>query len=334
MSALDTLPSVAEAPAEAIADLIAQGRPAVLRGLANAWPALAAGRAGPAALNAYFRGMGEGVQAPVMEAPASAGGRFAYGPDLREFSFTKRQRPLGETLDRIAALAEQPAGPVVAIQMMPLAQLPAFAAQNPMPLVPADTVPRLWLGGAVRTQIHNDTDHNLAVVLAGRRRFVLFPPDQVGNLYIGPPQNLPPLSLVDAEAPDLARFPRFADALATAQVAHLEPGDALLMPRYWWHHVTSRDPYNAMINYWWGAHRAGLGNPYDAFLTALLALRDLPEAERHYWRAMFAAYVFETEGVRTDHLPASLRGPFGRMGPRERETLRQQLRESAQRRDT
>lgn len=331
MSALDDLPRVADARADDIAELVAQGRPAILRGIAETWPALAAGRRSPAALNAYLRAMGESVSVPVMEAPASARGRFAYGPDLREFSFTKRQRPLGETLDRIAALAEQPDGPVVAIQMLPLAQLPAFAAQNPMPLLPADVVPRLWLGGPVRTQIHNDTDHNLAVVVAGRRRFVLFPPDQVGNLYIGPPQNPPPLSLVDPEAPDLARFPRFADALTHAQVAHLEPGDALMMPRYWWHHVTSRDPYNAMINYWWDAHRAGIGNPYDAFLTALLALKDLPQPEREYWRAMFAAYVFQSEGARTDHLPPALRGPLGKMSPRERETLRQQLRENATR---
>ena len=152
--------------------------------------------------------------------------------------------------------------------------------------------PRLWLGGAVHTRTHNDRDHNLACVIAGKRRFVLFPPEQVTNLYVGPPDNPPPLSLVDPEAPDLARFPRYVDAIAAARVAFLEPGEALFMPRYWWHHVASLDPYNAMVNYWWG----GSDTPNDAFLTALLAFRDLPSGERDYWREMIAAYVFGERG--------------------------------------
>ncbi|MBC9032163.1 cupin-like domain-containing protein [Sphingomonas sp. JC676] len=329
MTMLDDLPRIAErsvSTPEALAELVEQGQPAVVQGLAALWPSVAAGRRSPDVLNTYLRAMGEGVSVPVMEAPAAALGHFGYGPDLSEFSFTKRQRPLGETLDRIAALAGRAEAPVVAIQMLPLAQLPGFAPENPMPLVPGDTTPRLWLGGPVKTQIHNDRDHNLAVVIAGQRRFVLFPPDQVGNLYIGPPDNPPPLSLVDPEAPDLAHFPRFAAALAAARVAHLEPGDAIVMPRYWWHHVTSAAPYNAMVNYWWGAQPDGLENPHDIFLAALLALKDLPAPEREYWRAMFAAYVFQSEGDRTDHLPAMLRGPLGRMASRDRAALKQQLR--------
>ncbi|MET0309587.1 MAG: cupin-like domain-containing protein [Sphingomonas sp.] len=329
MTALDDLPCVAEVglpTPEALAELVEQGQPGIIRGLAGAWPAVTTARRSPDALNAYLRAMGENVSVPVMEAPAAARGRFGYGPDPSEFSFTKRQRPLGETLDRIAALLDRAEAPVVAIQMLPLAQLPGFAAENPMPLVPGDTAPRLWLGGPVKTQIHNDRDHNLAVVVAGKRRFLLFPPDQAANLYIGPPDNPPPLSLVDPEAPDLDRFPRFAAALATARVAHLEPGDAIVMPRYWWHHVTSLAPYNAMVNYWWGTQPEGLENPHDIFLAALLALKDLPRPERDYWRAMFAAYVFQEEGGRIDHLPAMLRGPLGNMPARDRAALKQQLR--------
>ena len=87
------------------------------------------------------------------------------------------------------------------------------------------------------------------------------PPEQVAHLYIGPLDNPPPLSIVDLEAPDLTRFPHFAKALATAQIAELGPGEALFIPRHWWHHVTSRDAYNAMINFWWGTRVQGLENP-------------------------------------------------------------------------
>jgi hypothetical protein len=192
-----------------------------------------------------------------------------------------------------------------------------------MPLLPGVT-PLLWLGGAVRTQIHNDRDHNLACVIAGRRRFVLFPPEQVANLYIGPLDNPPPLSLVDIERPDFERFPRFRTALAAAQVAELAPGDAIFMPRHWWHHVTSRAPYNAMVNYWWGGRAPGLENPHDCFLTSLLALKELPSAERAYWRAMFDAYVFG-DGDAVAHIPADLRGALGALKPADRAALKQQL---------
>jgi hypothetical protein len=210
--------------------------------------------------------------------------------------------------------------------MLPLAtNLPAFVEQNPMSLLP-QVAPLLWLGGRVRTQIHHDRDHNLACVIAGRRRFVLFPPEQVENLYIGPIDNPPPLSIVDLEAPDFARFPRFAMALAAAQRAELAPGDALLMPRHWWHHVTSLDPYNAMVNYWWGTQAQGLENPYDCFLSALLALKDLPAPERTYWQAMFAAYVFRSGGDALEHIPPNLQGVLAMRGSAIRAALKQKLR--------
>jgi hypothetical protein len=198
--------------------------------------------------------------------------------------------------------------------------MPGFVDHNPMPPLPG-IGPRLWLGGAVHTRTHNDRDHNLACVIAGRRRFVLFPPEQIGNLYVGPLDNPPPLSLVDPEAPDLALFPRYADAVATARVAFLEPGEALFMPRYWWHHVTSLDPYNAMVNYWWGGSDA----PNDAFLTALLAFRDLPPGERDYWREMIAAYVFAERGDVLSHIPMPLQGALGPLSPTARAALRQHL---------
>lgn len=323
---LDQLPPV-EVRAASSVDLdalIADGVPVVLTGLFDAWPALAAGRQSPARLNAYLKAMDRGMAGPVMEAPASSGGRFGYAADLREFSFSKRQRSIPEALDRIERLLGTADAPFVAIQMLPLAShLPDFVRDNAMPLLPT-VGPRLWLGGPVRTQTHNDRDHNLACVIAGHRRFVLFPPEQVGNLYVGPLDNPPPLSLVDPEAPDLARFPRYAEAIAAARVAHLAPGDALLMPKYWWHHVTSRDPYNAMVNYWWGDTATGLERANDVFLTALLALRDLPPSERAYWKAMFDLHVFGSDGA-VDHIPVDQRGALGAMRPAVRAALKQQL---------
>jgi hypothetical protein len=325
---LDALPAVATARATGLQDfdaLLERAEPIVLKGAIDHWPALAAAAQSPAAFDAYLLERDCGAPVPVMEAPRSSGGRFGYSADPREFSFTKRMRPLGETLARIARARSDSAAAYLAIQMLPLdTQLPVFVRDNPMPLVPAGARPKLWLGGPVKTQIHNDRDHNLACVVAGHRRFVLFPPEQVANLYIGPLDTPPPLSFVNPEAPDLEAFPRFRLALEAARVAHLGPGDVLLMPRYWWHHVTSRDPYNAMVNYWWGDSTAGLGDPYDAFLTALLALKIFPPQERAYWRAMFEAHVFGDEGAA--HIPPAARGILGAMTPAQRTALKQRLR--------
>jgi len=328
-SPLDALPHVAARGAPAPADfaaLVATETPVVIKGLFDGWVALAAGRHSPGRLNAYLAGMDCGVAVPVMEAPARAGGRFAYRADMREFTFTKRQAPLRDTLARIEGLIGQENAPTVAIQMLPLADtLPEFVHQNPLPLLPAEVGPKLWLGGAVKTQTHNDRDHNLACVIAGRRRFTLFPPEQVANLYVGPLDNPPPLSLVDPENPDFDRFPRFREAMASARAAWLEPGDAIFIPKYWWHHVASLDPYNAMVNYWWGDTARGIERPNDIFLAALLALRDLPPGERTYWQAMFDAHVFGDPDAASGHIPTPIRGALGTMSRDERAVLRRQL---------
>ncbi|ESQ87418.1 hypothetical protein ABAC460_19010 [Asticcacaulis sp. AC460] len=323
----ENLPHVPTLPAVAANDfgrILAAEQPVIFKNLIAHWPAVAAGT-NPATLNAYLKAIDRGALVPVMEAPASSGGRYIYGDDLREFNFAKRNRGLAETLDQIERNLALDNPPFVAVQMLPLTILPDFIADNPLPLMPPQITPRLWIGGKLKTQTHNDRDHNLACVVAGRRRFLLFPPDQVANLYVGPLDNPPPLSLVDPEAPDYDRFPKFREAMASAVIAHLEPGDALFMPKYWWHHVTSLEPYNVMVNYWWGDYATGLERASDAFLTALLALGALPPGERAYWKAMFDAYVFKAGDDATAHLPPDLKGVLGSMTPALRERLKKEL---------
>lgn len=331
-SPLDDLPEVAVCRLNGPPDfqrLMAAEKPVVIQGLFDHWPALAEGRASPSRLNAYLKHHDQGAQATVMEAPFSSGGWYFYSPDMREFNFTKRQRGITETLDQIERNLAVENAPLLALQMLPLtSHMPGFVAENPLPLMPPQIMPRLWVGGPLKTQTHNDRDHNLACVIAGRRRFLLFPPEQVSNLSVGPLDNPPPLSLVDPEQPDYARFPKFRAAMTAAVVAHLGPGDAIFMPKYWWHHVTSLDPYNVMVNYWWGDFATGLERANDAFLTALLALGHLPSGERAYWRAMFEAYVFKTEGDATGHIPPALKGVLGPMSAPMRERLKAELRQA------
>jgi hypothetical protein len=83
-----------------------------------------------------------------------------------------------------------------------------------------------------------------------------------------------------------------------------------------------------MVNYWWGTHPQGLENPYDCFLAALLALKDLAPPERIYWQAMFDAYVFQSEGDAVEHIPLDLRGVLGKMSSGIRAAVKQKLKAS------
>ena len=165
--------------------------------------------------------------------------------------------------------------------------LPPFRAANDLPFGDRAPLASIWLGNRTTIAAHYDLPDNLACVVAGRRRFTLFPPEQLPNLYVGPLDLTPagqPISLVDMAHPDLARHPRFAQALDHAQVAELEPGDALFIPSMWWHQVESLEPFNVLVNYWWRQSAAYLDSPIVALMAALLTLRDLPAHQRETWR--------------------------------------------------
>ena len=148
-------------------------------------------------------------------------------------------------------------------------------------------------------------------MVAGRRRFTLFPPDQFANLYLGPIDITPagrPISMVDGAAPDFAAHPAYREALAHAQVADLEPGDALFIPSLWYHQVEGLARFNILMNYWWRDTPRYLGQPNNALHHAIMTIRDLPYHERAVWRAMFDHYVFSGGADARAHVPAHGQG--------------------------
>lgn len=306
-------------------EIVPAGMPALLRGLAARWPAVQADD--PAA---YLRTLDNGQQQSVIVAPPDVGGRFGYAPDMSRLNFESRTASVTAVLDRLEIAAAEDLPSAFAAQAIPVdTVLPGFSEANPMPLAPA-AAPRIWIGNRVAVATHHDLNSNIAVAMAGRRHFTLFPPEQVGNLYIGPFEFTPagtPISLADPEAPDLARFPRFADALAAAQTAELEPGDALYIPYMWWHHVRSLDPISILVNYWWTETpppQPGLG-PFDAMMHALLAFEGLPRAQRDAWSAMFSHFVFHADGPPAEHVPVARRGLQGTISADAKTRLRRQI---------
>ena len=127
-----------------------------------------------------------------------------------------------------------PRSPAVAAQSALIRDcLPGFADENRLSIVDGNVLPRIWLGNRITTPTHVDEWNNIGCGVAGRRRFTLFPPEQIANLYIGPLDFAPtgaPMSLVSLRHPDFARYPRFREALAASEVAEAGPGDAVFIP--------------------------------------------------------------------------------------------------------
>ncbi len=301
------------------AEVAATNQPAVLRGAVRHWPAVAAARTSTQTLIDYMAGFGLDREVDLLEGGPEFSGQFFYNHDLRGLNFTRTPTPFKDALARMRAQIEAGERPTLAIQASEVASLlPGFETANALGFALAPAPPHLWIGGALRVQTHADYAENIACVVAGRRRFTLFPPDQIANLYIGPLDFTPastPISMVDLAAPDLARYPRFARALETAQGAELEAGDALYIPYMWWHHVVSLAPFNMLVNYWWNEAVTAAGAPLDALLFSLMNLRLAPERQRAAWRAAFDWFVFQTDGDPAAHLPPGREGVQGPITP-------------------
>jgi hypothetical protein len=308
------------------------GQPAVLRGLAAGWPAVQAALRSDEEIVAYMKGFRRDdrpVGAIVGE--PEIGGRFFYRDDLLALNFTRGLSPLFPFLDRLLRDRGHPDPLAIAVQSETIPDLlPGFEKENATDLVGAGVAPRAWIGNRIRVAPHYDLMENIGVVVAGRRRFILFPPEQLVNLYVGPFELTPagtPISLVDLAAPDLERFPRFAEAAAVAQGAELAPGDAIYIPFHWWHAVDSLEDFNFFVNYWWNDAPPGIGNSYDALMYGLFALKTLPPEQRAVWRMIFDHYVFCANGDPAAHLPPQAQGVLGPATPeqlgRMRATLRQ-----------
>ena len=192
--------------------------------------------------------------------------------------------------------------------------LPGFREHNDIDLGARNALASIWIGNQARIAAHHDLPDNLACVAVGHRRFTLFPPEQLANLYVGPLDLTPAgqaISLVDFATPDLARFPRFAQAAQAARVAELAPGDAIFIPSMWWHHVESLDSFNVLVNYWWRQSPAYMDAPIGALMMAIMTMRDLPPAQRAAWQNLFRHYVFEADAKTIAHIPEHSRGSLG-----------------------
>lgn len=314
-------------------DLADRERPLVIRGLCRDWPVVAAARESDTAFATHLAGYDNGTEVDTLLMAPEENGVIGYNARMDGFNYRHFRVSVTEALRRLAAYSRHDGvTPGVALQSaLTPACLPDFQQQHPLPLLDAAIQPRLWIGNQVTTPTHFDAFHNLAVVVCGRRRFTLFAPEQVGNLYIGPLDFAPTgaaISMARLDRPDDPRFPRLRQALAQSLVSELEPGDAIYIPPLWWHHVSSLERLNALVNYWWKpitqegvTPESGLG----ALMHTILALKPLPRSEREAWKRLFDHYVFNDQDPAA-HIPVERRNLLGLLTPSLVEQIKRKIR--------
>jgi hypothetical protein len=309
------IPEVAAAGSRLPDALLRATEPYIVRGLAAHWPLVDAARTSIDAADAYLRRFYTDATVGAMLGKPEINGRFFYNHELTGFNYHSVRARLDAVLDEMKGYRENPRPAAIYVGSTTIdTALPGLRAFNDIDLGPRDALASIWIGNQTRIAAHYDLPDNLAVVAAGRRRFTLFPPEQLANLYVGPLDFNPAgqaISLVDFAAPDYQRFPRFRDALAHAQMAELEPGDAIFIPSMWWHHVEALSPFNVLVNYWWRQSPEYMDTPTNALMLALLTMRELPPEQRRAWQEIFRHYIFEGAEDSVAHLPPHARYALG-----------------------
>ncbi|MEB3217769.1 MAG: cupin-like domain-containing protein [Nostocales cyanobacterium 94392] len=144
----------------------------------------------------------------------------------------------------------------------PLANNPSFKRlESQLGLSIPVTPLNLWVGFKGHTTcLHCDAFDGTLIQLYGAKKVILFPPNQLYNLY--------PFSLLNnilygfkrrasysqvyPQKPDFQAFPRFKKALSQSYEVVVNQGEILYIPVGWWHEVTClADGVVCSVNRFW-----------------------------------------------------------------------------------
>jgi hypothetical protein len=309
--------------------LLTSTEPVVLRGLVADWPLVHAGRESAQAASAYLQRFYRDATVQALLGLPEIEGRFFYNETLDGFNFRPVRIRLDTVLDEIGRHRHDEKPPAIYVGSTTVETcLPGFRTENDVGMGARQPLVSVWIGNRSRIAAHHDLPDNLACVAVGHRRFTLFPPGELPNLYVGPLDFTPAgqaISLVDFARPDFDRHPKFRAALRSAQVAELGPGDAIFIPSMWWHHIEALDALNVLVNYWWRQSPAYMDSPMNALMLAIMSVRDLPAEQREAWQNLFRHYVFEADERTAGHIPPGARRVLGPLDADAARELRARL---------
>jgi hypothetical protein len=296
-------------------------QPIVLKSFVSDWPMVKKGQESEKSLQQYLLKHTNSANLIIGHGPANINGRIFYNEDLTALNSKAYKMSLADLfvqldkhkLDKAPALFYM--GTTSAEEYFPGLKL-----ENDIHIEGKSPVMNLWMGNQSTIPAHYDVPNNIACNIYGKRRFTLFPPEQLENLYIGPLDFTPAgqsISLVDFKNPDFTKYPKFKQALEYAQVAELEAGDALFLPGMWWHHVEGLTHFNLLATFWWSSTDHLIDESGNALLYSIMALRHLPADKKDIWFNLFKHYIFDAAPL--EHIPEHAKGI---LNPQEEKTLR------------
>lgn len=319
-------------------EIYSSTEPIVLKGLVKNWPLVKAGLESIESAVNLLKSCYSGKPTSVYFGDAGTS-RFAYNEDLSKLNFEIRKESIDKVLDEIVLNLNNPQPPIryIASNVIDI-YFPTLIEDHDLPfkgsyfeqypLEFADPLKGIWIGNQTLSPCHYDAQSNIACCVVGKRKFTMFPPEQVKNLYPGPLDlnpGGPAITMVDFDHPDFEKFPRYRDAIPHGQIAELEAGDVLFIPCMWWHQVQSLSSFNVLINYWWNSFPKIRGQAMNALNLALLSIRDRPEQEKQAWKHLFDYYVFGENQRAGEHLPEAARGVLGTIDDTVARQMRAQL---------
>ena len=199
-------------------------------------------------------------------------GRLIRHPD-------RRNMPMSDYIDLVQGESANP-DEHISVQQSPKRDFTEFGLPDLPPqleeLVKYTLNARnFWAAHPPKTSVlHYDWQDSVLLQLSGTKVFTIVDPARLHTAYpcvaylqqlkrVAPgkfetqltDRELDNFPLVNITHPDLERHPLFKEA--TVFKVTLEPGDALLLPAYWYHQVDSYAPpgsLNVAVNYWFQGH--------------------------------------------------------------------------------
>ena len=261
-------------------DIFNSNEPLVIRGIASDWPLVKRSGEDIQKISEYLLCYYENDRIIAFASKPEFGNKFTYGSNDNQMSFEQLESTLDLVLETISESSKLDNPGTVYMGSTTLDYvLPGFDKDNNLFMGEASPLKSIWVGNKTIVPPHYDVPDNIAFVCAGTRKFTLFPPSQLKNMYVGPLEHTPagqPISLVDIDNPDLTKFPKFEEAMAYGLSAELGPGDGIFIPSLWWHQVESFGDLNILINYWWRDFPSFMGNPMDALMHSILSKETYP----------------------------------------------------------
>jgi len=131
--------------------------------------------------------------------------------------------------------------------------------------------------------MHYDNSHNANLMLHGRKRWLLLPPEALPSAYLNSAFVPSAINsrLVNPLTYNRTEFPDFTERVW--EVVQ-EPGDVLFLPRHWLHHVQTLEPTIA-INNWpsWSSDR----DTEDGYYTQLTGQGELKQRVMQFLKNNF-----------------------------------------------